>query len=134
MTVQVTKVEVLTVDLQPKPGALCEVYAAFREANVDIAASWGYEMGPGEAKGHFYARDAGRAQEVLNKLGRKTTVETAVYVTGVDRVGVYHDLLKKIADAKVNISATDAFAVDGKFGMMFFTDQKNIDTLKKALG
>ena len=127
------KIELLTVQLEPKPGTLEKVYAAFREAKVNIIATWAYQMGPESAQAHFYASDVGKAKGVLEKLGRSPKVEHACYVEGTDEVGRYHDLLKKIADAKVNIEATDAIAVGGKFATLFFAQPDAIAKLCAAV-
>src|SRR5262245_1085008 len=114
MATKVKKITVLTVSLEPAPGALSTVYSAFKEAGVNILAAWGYEMGPGQAQAHFYAADDKKAKEVLVKLGKKPTPDDAVWAEGDDKVGAYAELLAKIAKAGVNISATDAFALQGK--------------------
>jgi len=131
MATKCKKIQTLTVPLDAKPGALSHVYGAFREAGVNILASWAYEMGPGQAQAHFFAADTTKAKEVLTKLGKKATVDDAVYAEGEDRVGVYSELLGKVAKAGVNIEATDAFSVNGKFATVFFS--KDTPALCKAL-
>src|SRR5207253_5613601 len=64
------KIDVLTVKLDPKPGALAQVLGAFREAKVNVTASWAYQMGPGEAQAHFFTSDVDRAKKALTKLGK----------------------------------------------------------------
>ena len=132
MATHVKKIQTLTVPLDTKPGALSHVYTAFKEAGIKILASWAYEMGPNQAQAHFYAADTTKAKDVLTKLGKKTTIEDAVYAEGDDQVGVYAELLAKVTKAGVNIEATDAFGVNGKFATVFFA--KDTTALCKALG
>jgi len=120
MATHVTKIQTLTVPLETQPGSLGKVYSAFKEAGVNIIASWAYEMGPGQAQAHFYAVDTHKAKDVLTKMGKTPTFDDAVYAEGDDRVGVYDELLAKAAKAGVNIDATDAFGVKGKFAAVFF--------------
>ena len=127
-------IEMLTVQLEPKPGALEKVYAAFREAKVNVIASWAYQLGPESAQAHFYASDTAKAKGVLEKLGKSPKVDHVCYVEGTDEVGRYQELLKKIADAKINIEATDAFAIGGKFATLFFAQEADIGKLCAALG
>src|SRR5215472_1596068 len=96
-----------TVQLEPKPGALEKVYAAFREAKVNVIASWAYQLGPESAQAHFYASDTAKAKGVLEKLGKSP---------------------------KINIEATDAFAIGGKFATLFFAQEADIGKLCAALG
>ncbi len=134
MDVQTKRIELLVLDLQARAGALAEVFAGLREAQVDIIGCWAYQMGPDQAHAYLYARDGAKAKAALAKLGRQVRTEQACYATGTDQLGVYHDLLRKVANAGVNLEATDAFAVEGKFATVFWVDQKDIVRLCQALG
>src|SRR5436190_4471139 len=74
------KIELLKVKLDPRPGALAEVLGAFREAKVNLTASWAYQMGPGEAEANFFTADLDRARQALTKLGKKPSTQTAFWV------------------------------------------------------
>lgn len=128
------KVQLLDVDLETKAGALARVYRGFKESGVNIVWGWAYEMGPGQAKAHFHATDLGKAKDTLSKLGLKPTTSEVCVVEGEDRVGVYADVLDQVAKAGVNITATDAFGVGGKFATAIFCDPKDLGALCKALG
>jgi hypothetical protein len=128
------KIEVLTIKLDPKPGALAQVLGAFREAKVNISASWAYEMGPGEAQAHFFAGDLDRAKKALTKAGKTPKTESAFWVDDADQIGNYHSVLQKIAQAGINIEATDAFAIGGKFATVIFVAENDVAKAAKALG
>jgi len=128
------KIEILTFKLEPKPGALAKVFASFRDAKVNVIASWAYQLGPTDAQGHVYASDTAKAKDVLTKLGAKPKSEYACYVEDVDEIGRYASLLKKISDAGINLEASDAFGIGGKFATVFFADQKEIPKLCQTLG
>ena len=132
MATTAKKIQTLTVALDAKAGALGKVYSAFKEANVNVLASWAYEMGPGQAQAHFFCADMNKAKDVLGKMGMKPTIDDACWAEGDDRVGVYAELLAKVAKANINIDATDAFSVNGRFATVFFS--KDIPGLCKALG
>jgi hypothetical protein len=128
------KIELLTVSLDPKPGALAQVLAAFREAKVNVTASWAYQMGPGEAQAHFFAADLDRARQTLTKLGKSPKTESAFWVEDADQIGNYHTALQKFAQAGINIEATDAFAIGGKFATVIFVNEKDLSKAATALG
>lgn len=128
------KIDVLTVKLDPKPGALAQVLGAFREAKVNLTASWAYQMGPGEAQAHFFTADADRAKQALTKLGKAPKTEAAFWVEDADKVGSYHTVLEKFAKAGVNIEATDAFGIGGKFATVIFVAEGDVGKAAKALG
>jgi len=121
------KIDVLTVKLDPKPGTLAQVLGAFREAKVNVTASWAYQMGPGEAQAHFFTADADRAKQALTKLGKTPKTEAAFWVEDADKIGNYHSVLEKIAKAGINIEATDAFGIGGKFATVIFVARGSRD-------
>jgi len=128
------KIDVLTVKLDPKPGALAQVLSAFREAKVNLTASWAYQMGPTEAQAHFFAADADRAKQALTKLGKAPKTEAAFWVEDADKIGNYHGVLEKLAKAGVNIEATDAFGIGGKFATVIFVAEGDVGKASTALG
>ena len=134
MATQVKKVQTLVVSLSPKPGELNKVYQAFKKNNVDILASWGYEMGPDRAQAIFYPADINKAKTALQELKVQTKTSQACYAAGDNKVGVYAELLDKVSKAGVNIHATDAFGVGNKFATVFFAEEKDYPALCKALG
>jgi hypothetical protein len=128
------KIEVLTVKLDPKPGALAQVLSAFREAKVNLTASWAYQMGPTEAQAHFFTVDTDRAKQALTKLGKTPKSEAAFWVEDTDKVGNYHGVLDKFAKAGVNIEASDAFGIGGRFATVIFVAEGDVSKAAKALG
>ena len=134
MATTTKKIQTLEVDLETRPGSLSKVYGAFKEEKINVLATWAYEMGPGQGKAIIYASDFTKAKNVLNQLGLKPKAGSACYAEGDDAVGAYADLLQKIAKAGVNLHATDAFGVGGKFATVFFADDKDMPDLCKALG
>ena len=128
------KIDVLTVKLDPKPGALAQILGAFREAKVNVTASWGYQMGPGEAQAHFFTADVDRAKQALTKLSKTPKTEAAFWVEDADKIGNYHSVLEKLAKAGINIEATDAFGIGGKFATIVFVAEGDLAKAAKALG
>lgn len=129
-----TRIQVLTVALPAKTGSLLGIFQKFKETNVNVLATWAYEMGPGNAQGHFYCANTDLAKTVLLGMSLKPTVENAVHVEGEDRVGVYAEQLSRISKAHISINATDAFSINGKFACVFFVDAKDFQALCKVLG
>jgi hypothetical protein len=128
------KIEVLTVQLEGKPGSLAQVFSAFHEVGVNVTASWGYQMGPGEAQAHFYTADLDKAKKALGKLGKSPKTEAAFWIEDADRIGAYHAVLDKLARAGINIEATDAFALGGRFATTIFVAEGDVAKAAKALG
>ena len=134
MPTTVKRIQTVDVSLATEPGSLARVFSAFREAGVNVIASWGYEMGPGEAKAHFYVNDLTKTKDTLAKMGLKTQLTDACWIEGDDKVGAYAELLGKVSKAGVNIGATDAFSINGKFAsVLFAADSKKFPEMCKAL-
>ena len=51
-----------------------------------------------------------------------------------DQIGNYHSVLEKISKAGVNIEATDAFGIGGKFATVIFVAEGDVAKAAKALG
>lgn len=122
MPFKAKKIQTLDVPLVAKPGALAQVYGAFKEAGINVIASWGYQMGPNEAQAHFYVSDIEKTRNVLTKMGMKPTLTDACWVEGDDKIGQYAEVLGKVAKAGVNISATDAFSIGNRWATVLFAD------------
>ncbi len=133
MSTTTKRIQTLDVALSPEPGSLAKIYNGFREVGVNVIASWGYEMGPGEAQAHFYAADIEKAKTTLTKMGFKPQINNACWIEGDDRVGAYAEVLTKLAKANVNVDATDAFAIGDRFAAVLFTQPKQWAALCKAL-
>ncbi len=134
MPTQAKKIQTLEVNLNTKPGELSRVYTTLKEYNVDVIASWGFEMGPNQAKAVIYPTDINKAKTALAKLNLTIKPAQACYVTGDNKPGAYAEILDKVAKAGVNLHATDAFGIGNKFATVLFTEEKDYPALFKALG
>ena len=101
---------------------------------MNVTASWGYQMGPGEAQAHFFTADVDRAKQALGKLGKSVKTEPAFWVEDTDQIGTYHAVLEKIAKAGVNVEASDAFGIGGRFATVLFVAEGDVAKAAKALG
>ena len=134
MATQVKKIKTLTVKLEPRCGSLSKIFGAFKESGINITASWGYEMGPGEAKASFYCTDLDKTSKVLTQLGLKPETGNAYWAEGEDKVGEYCELLQRVSKAGINLGSTDAFGMNGRFATVLYTEESQIPALGKALG
>jgi len=61
--------------------------------------------------------------------------KTCFVIQGEDRVGALADILAKLADAKINVTATDAICTgDGRFGVLLWVKPRDVSRAAKALG
>jgi hypothetical protein len=133
MSVKAKRIQTVDVELTAQPGALARVFSGFKEAGVNVIASWGYEMGPNQAQAHFYVSDLDKTTSTLKQMGLKPKKTDACWMEG-DEMGAYAEVLNKIGKAGVNIGATDAFAVGSRFASVIFPkESKDYAALCKAL-
>ena len=133
MKTNLKRIQTLDVSLPTEAGALGRVFGAFHEAKVNVIASWGYEMGPKEATAHFFVTDTKTAQAVLKKMDITVNTSDACWIEGEDKIGAYAEVLSKLGKAGVNLTATDAFSIGGRFASVLFTQPKDFPKLCKAL-
>jgi hypothetical protein len=129
MSLSIKKIKTLTVELDTRPGSLCHVFNAFKEAFVYVQSSWAYEMGPDKAEVIFCVSDANKAEEVLKLMDKTPHLSHAICAEGDDYTGAYAELLNKIAAKNISINATDAQAVGSKFVAVFFADDENLEKM-----
>jgi UTP:GlnB (protein PII) uridylyltransferase len=61
--------------------------------------------------------------------------KTGFLVQGSDRIGALIDMLRKLADAKINVTAADAVtAGEGRYGAIFWVDPASVSKAAKAIG
>ncbi len=119
--------------IEDKPGALLALVKDLKSKNLGLIALKGVgQAGQGEilvvAKSPDKLRDAWKASGTLAEEG------TAFFVSGADKTGALVASLDAIAKAGVNIAATEAIAVGGKFGVILWVAPGDLDKTAHALG
>jgi hypothetical protein len=119
--------------IEDKPGALLALAKDLKEKKLDLIALKGVgQAGQGEilviAKSPDKLREAWKASGVLVEEG------TVFFLSGTDTAGALVTSLDAIANAGVNIVATEAIAVGGKFGAVLWVPPEDLDKTAQALG
>jgi hypothetical protein len=123
------------MDVPDKPGEGAKVVGALADAGINLLAFTGFPRGR-RAQIDFIPEDTAAfktaAKSAKLKLGPK---KTGFLVQGDDRPGAVADLLKRLADAKINITAVDAVAAGmGRYGAILWVKSKDVNKAAKALG
>jgi hypothetical protein len=102
-----------------KAGEGARALRALRDAGVNLLAFSGFPEGR-RSQLDFVPEDPAAFRAAAKKAGWKVTgPKTAFLVEGEDRPGAAAEILGKLADAKVNVTATDAVcAGGGRFGVL----------------
>ncbi len=118
-----------------KPGEGAQQLRALRDARANLLALSAF---PSQRKIQvdFVPSDpvsfVAAAKAAKIKLSRP---KKAFLVQGDDRVGAIHDILAKLASAKINVTAVQGISAGGgRYGAILWVDQKNVKKAATALG
>jgi hypothetical protein len=135
MADEIRKVDYFYVMLPDKPGEGVKVLAALADAGVNLLALSAFPSGR-RAQLDLVPEDSAKLKQAVKKLGLTLSVrKTGFLVQGGDRVGALIDMLRKLADKKINVTAADAVtAGDGRYGAIFWVDAASVAKAAKAIG
>ena len=127
------KVQVLELPLKTEPGVLGRVFRALREAHVNVDSCWDYQSKPGHAQCYLIARDTERAKEALFQAGTLPIESTCLWIETDETHEQEKSAFDRITKAGVNIEATDALTLDGRFGTLIWVSEKDLPSTCDAL-
>jgi predicted amino acid-binding ACT domain protein len=127
--------EYFYVQVPDKPGEGARLLAELKEAGVNLLAFSGFPSGR-KAQIDFVPEDSKAFKAAARKGKWQVSPGKKVFlVTGEDRVGAGAELLGKLAQAKINVTASQAVtAGGGRFAMMLWVQPGDVRRAAKALG
>ncbi|MDH3457085.1 MAG: hypothetical protein OER90_09600 [Gemmatimonadota bacterium] len=122
MADRVKKVNYCYMKVPNRPGQGERVLSEIRDSGINLLAYSGFPIGKGKAQLDFVPDDLGALKRLAKKNGwRLSTTKKGFLVTGGDQIGAAHRQIKKLSDAKINITAADAIAAGKKrYGMIIW--------------
>jgi hypothetical protein len=128
-------VEYFYVMAPQKPGVGAALLAELRQAGVNLLAFTGFPSGRG-AQVDFVPEDGAAFRAVAKKAKWKVTgPKRALLVMGDDRPGVIAELMQRLADAKINVTAIDALcAGSGRYGAIVWVEPRDVTKAARTLG
>jgi len=128
-------VEYFYVMAPQKPGVGAALLAELRQAGVNLIAFTGFPSGRG-AQIDFVPEDAAAFRAVAKKAKWKLTgPKRALLAMGDDRPGVIAEIMHRLADAKINVTAIDALcAGSGRYGAILWVAPRDVTRAARALG
>ncbi len=129
------KVDYYYVRTPNTAGQCARILAALQEAGVPLLAYSGFPRGA-RAQQDFIPADSAAFTAVMKKLKLKLSrKKTGFLLQGEDRVGALTDVVSRLADAKINVTALDAVAAgEGRFGAIFWVRPRDVAKAAKLLG
>jgi hypothetical protein len=135
MAETVRKVDYFYVTVPDKPGEGARALGVLRDAGVNLIAFSGFPQGRG-AQLDFVPADAAAFRAAARKAKWKVTgPKRAFLLEGEDRVGAGADLLGKLADARINVTAIDAVCAGaGRYGVILWVAPGDVARATRVLG
>lgn len=129
----VKRVTYFKAKVEDKPGALLALMGNLKAKNIGLLSLKGVSQGESGdilvvAKNPADLRNEWKASGALVEEG------TAFFLSGEDKIGGLLTSLEAIAKAGVNIVATEAIAVGGRYGAILWVSPSDLEKTAQALG
>jgi hypothetical protein len=128
------RVTFLKANLKDQPGTLLDILKDLKSKNIALKSLWGYGKGEGTADLFAIAKDSDKLRNAWKATGMSVGEGTGFFINGVDKTGVLLKSLEALAQANVNIKASIAIAVSGKFGSIIWVDAMDVEKAAHVLG
>lgn len=131
----IRKVTYYKTQVVDKPGEGARVLGILKDAGVNLLAFTGFPRGK-RAQMDFIPED----EALFKKAARKAKIKLApkkagFLVQGEDKVGAVYDVISKLAEEKINITAIDAVtAGEGRYGAILWVKPRDVGKATKILG
>jgi hypothetical protein len=135
MADSVRVVDYFYVTVPQKPGVGAALLNELRQAGVNLLALSGFPSGRG-AQIDFVPEDGAAFRAAAKKAKWKVTgPKKAFLLAGDDRPGAIAEVLQKLADAKINVTAVDAAcAGSGRYGAILWVAPRDVARAARTLG
>ncbi len=134
MSDTVRRVDYYHTSVTNRAGQGVRVLRAFQDARVDFLAIHAFPEGR-TSQIDFFPRDSRAFLRAAKAAGIKLSPRrTAFLIQGRDRLGAIAEVLQKLGDAKVNVTALDAVSTGGKYGALVWVRHPNVNKAARALG
>jgi hypothetical protein len=130
----IRKVAYFVMDVPNKPGEGARVLGALADAGVNFLAFTGFPRGR-KAQLDFIPEDVAVFKIAVKAAKIKTRPQKFGFlVQGDDRKGAVADLLKTMAEKKINVTAIDAVSAGaGRYAAILWVGTKDVNKAAKAL-
>jgi hypothetical protein len=130
----IRKVSYFAMDVADKPGEAARVLTALSRAGVNLLAFSGFPRGR-RAQLDFIPEDVELFRKALSTAKLKVqSKKTGFLVQGDGRPGAVADVLQKLADAAINVTAVDGVSAGaGRWGAILWVKPQSVNKAAKVL-
>jgi len=131
---RISKINYFAMDVANKPGEAARVLQELSHAGVNLLALSGFPRGR-RAQLDFVPEDPAVFRKAMNRAKLKVRPKkTGFLVQGEDRPGAVADVLQRLADVNINVTAVDAVSAEGgRYGAIIWVKPGDVRRAAKAL-
>ena len=135
MAESIRRVDYFYVTVPNKPGEGMQLLSTLKEAGINLLAFSGFPSGR-RTQLDFVPEDPNAFRKVARKAGWKLSPrKTGFLIEGEDQVGAILNVVSRLADAKINVTAVDAVcAGQGRYGALLWVKPPDVRKAAKELG
>jgi len=134
MADKIRRVDYCYVEVPDRPGEAARVLNALRDQGVSLLSMTAFPRSAGNAQVDLVA-GKGDLEKAAAKAGlRLSPRKQAFFITGADRPGAVAEILGRLANAKINVTAANAACGQSGFGMILWVKPADVEAAANALG
>jgi hypothetical protein len=132
----VRRIEYYYTVVPNRTGAGVKVFGALKARGANLIALNGFPTGTRRAQLVFVPSNRDAFLAAAKKSGIKLKgPRVAFLIQGEDRVGAVADVLSKLGQARINVTAMQAIATGaGRYGAILWVKSRNVGKAAQALG
>ena len=132
---KIRKVDYFKMEAANKAGEAARILGALKKGGVNLLAFSGFPKGR-RAQLDFIPEDTIVFKKAAKNAGLKIGAKkTGFLVQGDDHVGAVADIVTRLAEANINITAIDALcAGERRFGAIFWVKPPDVSMASRVLG
>jgi hypothetical protein len=132
----VRRTEYYYTEVPDRPGAGAKVLNALKAAHVNLIACIGFPTNADRAQLDFVPTNRRAFLAATRKANIKLVgPKSAFLIKGQDRVGAVADIVTKLAEAHINITAMNAISVGrGGYATILWVKPRNVGRAARILG
>jgi hypothetical protein len=136
MAETVRRIEYYYVKVSDEPGTAARTLGPLKQSGVNLLAYLAFPIGDKQSQLDLVPEDPAAFKVAAGKAGIPLSeAKKAFLVQGDDRTGAVMDTVSKLAEAKINITATMATAAGaGRYGLVLWVSPADYEGAAKALG
>ncbi len=136
MADKIQKVDYFYFEVEDKPGEGARVLGKLKDAQVNLLSFTAFPTGGGKAQLTVVPEKTDAFVAASRSAGLTHGARRECFlIQGSDRVGAVCDVVKRLAEVRINITASSACSAGGgSYGMILFVKQPDLAAAAKALG